>query len=205
MAFVDKGETGRAFCGVVLIQYPTEEGVEWAACISGLKGLRQGEIIRRSAAAHPYAIATANSDGISVLIARTAQIGREERMFTASVKQNYECVGQATAIGGIQRAVSREVSRTSETNQRSLSVTVHGDTERVVKTGPTVVGRIDELRSSRGQFGDKAIGRTALVGRLKGSSYWKVGGAGYAGYINVAATIECDVGSGVESGSTEKS
>src|ERR1700704_1069191 len=172
MAFVDKGETVRAFCRIVTVQYPAEEGVEWAACISGLKGLRQGEILRRSAAAHPYAIATANRDGISVLIARPAQIGREARMFAASVKQNHERVGQATAIGGIQRAVSREVSRTGETNQRSLSVTVHGDTEWVVKTGPTVVGRIDELRSSRGEFGDKAIGRTALVGRLKSSGDW---------------------------------
>jgi hypothetical protein len=72
MAFVDKRE---AFCPVVMVQYPTEEGIEWAACISRLKGLRQGEILRRSTAAYPEGIVTANGDGISVLIARAAQIG----------------------------------------------------------------------------------------------------------------------------------
>src|SRR3981081_3811730 len=97
MAF---GDRGKAVCRVVTDQNPTEEGIEWAACISRLKGLCQWKILRRSAAAHPDTIATAGADGIPVLIARAAQIGRESGLFSAPVKQNHERIGCATAIGG---------------------------------------------------------------------------------------------------------
>src|SRR5690349_16886083 len=98
-----------------------------------------------------------------------------------------------------------EVSRRGVARDVGVARIVDGDGVSTIITVTAEVCRVDQARARAIQLGDKRVAKNTVQRRMQRVENGKIGGVGFAGYISITVSVDCDAVSGIVQESAQKS